>query len=115
MTEQGGLARRRRVTWLGILAFWILLCMIPLTAIRFSRPLQHALPLWFARSSGFLLLGALLLGVVVGTIVFIVDATKIPRLTTTSKVTWIAGILILGPVIFPFYWWIHVFRAPKLA
>ena len=115
MNGPGLAARSPRVFWLGILAFWIPICMIQMTVLRFSRPLQHALPLWFARSWGYLFIAGATVGLLIGTIALVVDAARNQQLTPISRTVWIAAILVVGPVIFPVYWWLHVLRRPKPA
>lgn len=36
------------------------------------------------------------------------------RITTGSKIAWLAAVTLVGPIAIPAYWWIHIWRAPHL-
>lgn len=36
------------------------------------------------------------------------------RISTGSKIAWLLGIVLAGPIGIPAYWWVHVWRAPQM-
>jgi hypothetical protein len=36
------------------------------------------------------------------------------RISMGSKIAWLLGIVAAGPIGIPAYWWVHVWRAPRI-
>lgn len=105
MKDSQLIARVRGLSW-AALAFWIPVSMAFLTLMRFSRPLQRLLPVWVA-GNWYL---AMVVGVFVASAAYCVAVLRNGALSAGAKAAWILGILLLGPIFCPIYWW-HNLRA----